>query len=124
MLPLFHFGGREEPEVVGHSLRLDAADADRYLDAQGAHLPRPRPSERTITVSYDYFLVLLDAFADCAQGAYNKLKQLDDLYAMLPGNDEVSLRKVLDQNKQEQQAVAQMLTDLRAMRSEADHQAG
>ena len=83
----------------------------------------PRPSERPITVSYEHFLLLLDAFTDCAQVAHNKLKQLDEVYAVLPGTDEVGLRKVLDQNRDEQQAVAQMLIDLRAMRAEAEQQA-
>ena len=51
----------------------------------------PRPSERTITVSYSRFLLLLDAFADCAGTLHRKLKLLDDLYALLPGNDEVGM---------------------------------
>ena len=83
----------------------------------------PRPSERTITVSYEHFLLLLDAFADCAQVLDHKLKQLDDVYAVLPGTDEVGMRKVLDRSRDEQQAVMQMLIDLRAMRAEAEQQA-
>ena len=67
--------------------------------------------------------MLLDAFADCAQLLDQKLKQLDDVHAVLPGNDEIGLRKVLDRSQDEQQAVAQMLTDLRAMRAEAEQQA-
>ena len=83
----------------------------------------PRPSERTITVSYEHFLLLLDAFADCAGALQHKLTLLDDLYALLPGHDEIGTRKVLDQNQDEQATVTQMLSDLRAMRAEAEKQA-
>ncbi len=83
----------------------------------------PGPSERTITVSYSHFLLLLGAFADCAGTLHRKLKLLDDLYALLPGNDEVEIRKVLAKNMDEKKAVAQVLIDLRAMRAETEQQA-
>ena len=83
---------------------------------------KPTSSERTITVSYEHFLLLLDAFVDCAAAPQDKLKLLDDLYGLLPGNYEIGTRKVLAQNQDEQAAVTQMLSDLRAMRAEAEQQ--
>ena len=82
----------------------------------------PQPSEQTITVSYPHFLLLLDAFADCARNLQTKLTLLDGLYALLPGKDEVGTRKVRTQSQEEHAAVAQMLIDLRAMQAEAEHQ--
>ncbi len=82
----------------------------------------PGPSEQTITVSYPHFLLLLDAFADCARNFQAKQTQLDDLHTLLPGQDEVGTRTLLTRSQEEHQAVAQMLTDLRAMRAEAEQQ--
>lgn len=81
----------------------------------------PDPSERTITLSHEHFLQLLDAFAECAQSLQHKLILLDDLYALLQRSDEGGARKVLTQNKQ--QEVARILADLRAMRAQAEQQA-
>ena len=50
-------------------------------------------------MSFEHFLMLLDTFADCAQVAYNKLKQLDEVHAMLPGGDEIGLWKVLGRSR-------------------------
>lgn len=80
----------------------------------------PAPSERTITLSHEHFLRLLDAFAGCAKALQHKLILLDDLYALLQCSDESGVRKVLTRNKQ--QEVAQILADLRAMRAEAEQQ--
>ena len=71
----------------------------------------PGPSERTITVSYEHFLLLLDAFTDCARNLQEKLALLDDLRAMLPGTNEVGTRQVRTRSQEEQQAVAQMLVE-------------
>ncbi len=81
----------------------------------------PGPSERTITLSYEQFILLLDAFAECSQSLQHKLILLDDLYALLQRADEDGARRVLTQSKQ--QEVAQMLADLRAMRAETEQQA-
>lgn len=83
----------------------------------------PGPSERTITVSYPHLLLLFDAFTHCATSLHEKLKLLDGVYAVLPGNDEIGLHKALAQNMNEKKALAQMLIDLRAMRAEAEQQA-
>ena len=82
----------------------------------------PAPSGRTITLSYSHLLLLLGAFADCARNLEAKLTLLDDLHAMLPGKNEVGTRTVRSRNQEEHQAVAQVLTDLRAMRAEAEEQ--
>ena len=66
----------------------------------------PSPSEQTITVSYPHLLLLFDAFTDCAQALQYKLTVLDDLYGLLPGNDEVGTRKLRTRSQDEQQAVA------------------
>lgn len=81
----------------------------------------PDPSERTITLSHDQLLRLLDAFAGCAQALQHKLILLDDLYALLQRSDVGGVRKVLTQNKQRE--VAQILADLRVIRAEAEKQA-
>lgn len=83
----------------------------------------PAPSERTITVSHAHFLMLLDAFADCARNLQEKLTLVDDLHAMLPGKDEVGTRAMQAGSQAEHQAVAQMLANLGAMRAEAEEQA-
>ena len=85
--------------------------------------PSASKSKQTITVSYPHFLLLLDAFADCARGLQAKLTLLDDLNAMLPGNDEVGTRKIRERSREEHEAVEQVLTDLREMRAEAEEQA-
>ena len=51
-----------------------------------------------------------------------KLTQLDDLHALLLGHNEVGTRKVRTRSQEEHQAVAQVLTDLQAMRAEAERQ--
>ena len=83
----------------------------------------PGPSERTITVSYSHLLLLFDAFEHCATALQHKLTLLDEVYDLLPGNHEVGLRRTIAAHRDEQQTVAQVLVDLRAMRAEAEHQA-
>ena len=62
----------------------------------------PGPSERTIRVSCEQFILLLDAFAECANSLQHKLILLDDLYALLQRADEDGTRKVLTQSKQQE----------------------
>ena len=79
---------------------------------------KPDPSERTITVSHPHLLLLLDAFADCAHSLYEKLELLDEVYAVLPGKDEVGMRKLLAHNNEEKLTM-QVFNNLRAMWTEA-----
>ncbi len=81
----------------------------------------PGPGGRTITVSYDHLVLLFDAFETTATGLQSKLELLAEFYGMLPGHDEVGKRKALTGYKDEQQNVAQVLVDLRAMRADAAH---
>ena len=79
------------------------------------------PSERTVTVSHERLLRLLDDFTECARSLEHKLILLDDLYALLQGDADERGRRVLTKGKQ--RAVQQMLADLRVMRAEAEEQA-
>ena len=66
----------------------------------------PDPSERTITVSYPHLLLLLDAFTNCATALQDKLTLLDQVYDLLPGNDEVGLRRTIAADRDERETVA------------------
>ena len=83
----------------------------------------PTPPQRTITLDYESFLALLDAFEGCAQALRGKLDLLDDLHGMLPGKDQVGTRKVRAETQRERETLVRMLADLQAIRAGAGPQA-
>ncbi len=83
---------------------------------------QPPAADRTITVSLPHFLYVLDSFIQTAQVAYDKLTQLEEVQRLRPANDEVGVRKMQNQNREDRRALTQMVVDLRAMRAEAEQQ--